>query len=307
MGQDSYRFAYDTYAALNNAGKLLGMELHPCGVNQLCGAYYLTGEPHPTRKDKVKVFISKGSVWIKEEGGKCVSLPQWLMEFGGAEDFASALKMIKGESQALHWSGSSRPLRRGEVKYVDPGVLKAARSWDLERCPLFRWMCGMFPKDRVREVWERYNVTTDYEGRAVFWYVDKDGRVLHDKRMWYREDGHRDKEKHPGREYRVADGYSGKCYFGECVPGDGKKVLICESEKSTLLGNLYYDRRFMATGGKSNLYKVDTDMVLVPDMDAREEWGRKGEVWPWWEKWGIGEDAIEENSDLGDMIVWRMH
>ena len=41
------------------------------------------------------------------------------------------------------------------------------------------------------------------------------------------------------RRYRVADGYSGKCYFGACLAGDGKRAFIVESEKSALLGWLY--------------------------------------------------------------------
>lgn len=30
----------------------------------------------------------------------------------------------------------------------------------------------------------------------------------------------------------------------------------------------------------------------------------KGEIWPWWEKWGIGE--IPEHSDVADMIEWKL-
>lgn len=308
MGQDSYRFAYDPLAALNNAGKLLGMELHPCGVNQQCGAYYLTGEPHPTRKDKVKVFISKGSVWIKEEGGKCVSLPQWLMEFGGAEDFASALKMIKGESQALHWSGSSRPLRRGEVKYVDPGVLKAARSWDLERCPLFRWMCGMFPKDRVREAWDRYNVTTDSHGLAVFWVLDRNGRILHDKRMKYLPTGRRDKNFGGTRWYKTADGFTGRAFFGShLIQDDNSDILVTESEKSAIGLYLWTGKTVVATAGKSNLREKDPRLLCYPDKDGFEDWEATGNrCVRWFDEWELPYEQQPPTSDVMDMIEWKI-
>ena len=86
-----------------------------------------------------------------------------------------------------------------KVQYVDPEVMRAAKGYDLEGCNLFRWMCGMFPEDRVRETWEKYNVTTDSHGNACFWYVDQYGKILFDKRIFYREDGHRDKSFFPGR------------------------------------------------------------------------------------------------------------
>ena len=141
-------------------------------------------------------------------------------------------------------------------------------------------------------------------GNAVFWYMNQDGRILYDKRIAYKEDGHRNKDFFPGRQYRVADGYSGRAYFGAHLKADGKKAFIMESEKSVLLCALYYgNRRFMATGGKGNLREVEEGMMLVPDMDARMEWEEKGEVWPWWRKWGLPESETGDHADIGDMIV----
>ena len=75
MSKDGFRFDYDPLAALANCPKLLGMELVPRG-NGLQGGYYLNGDRHPYRRDKLKVFVGRGSVWISEEGGRCVSLTQ---------------------------------------------------------------------------------------------------------------------------------------------------------------------------------------------------------------------------------------
>lgn len=305
MGEDKYRFAYDPVAAFNNAPKLLGMELTPWG-RELHGGYYINGERHAYRKDKLKVFISRGGVWVHEEGGDCLSLPAWLVQYGGAADYKDALRMIKGESQALHWNREVREKAVIKEQFVSPDVLIGAKAYDLNLCPLFRWMCKMFPEEKVRKAWDLYNVTTDSHGNAVFWYVNQDGKILFDKRIAYREDGHRDKTFFPGREYRVGAGYTGKCYFGACVPDDGKKVFLCESEKSCLLGYLYYGRRFLATGGKGNLRELDANMLLLPDLDARIEWEEKGEVWPWWEKWGIPVEEMPKNADIGDMIEWKI-
>lgn len=298
-------FAYDPVAALRNAPRLLGMELKPNGTNKLCGPYYITGEPHQYRRDKLKIFIWKGAVYIKEEGGRAVSLPTWLMEYGGATDYKDALRMIRGESQALHWDGTARHHQASEVRYVSKDVLEGARQYDLGRCPLFRWMCSMFAEEQVREVWAKYNVTTDAHNNAVFWYVNEEGKILYDKRIAYGEDGHRRKDFFPSRQFRVGDGYSAKCYYGACVPDDGHKAFLVESEKSALLASLYYGRRFLATGGKGNLRDVEPNMVLVPDIDARAEWEDKGSVWPWWEKWGIPVEQMSQTADIGDMIVWR--
>lgn len=299
-----FDFAYDPVAAMGNCGKLLGMELKQNGKG-LQGGYYINGEPHPFRRDKLKVFISRGSVWVSEEGGRCISLPSWLIEFGGAADYKDALKMINGQEQAIHWNGEMRERASRRVQYVSRDILDAARRYDLMRCPLFRWMCSLFPEDSVRDVWDMYNVTTDSNGAAVYWYVDQSGRILYDKRIAYKENGHRDKGFFPGRKYRVADGYTGRCYFGACIQDDGKKAFICESEKSAILASLYYGRRFLATGGKSNLREIDGNMMLVPDMDARKEWEERGEVWQWWEKWPSGIE-IPSNADIGDLIEIRI-
>jgi len=300
--EDRFRGQYDPVAALRNAPKLLGMELEKHGSG-LQGGYYLNGDRHAFRKDKLKVFIGKGSVWVSEEGDRCISLQQWLVEFGGAADYKEALKMINGESQAIVWNREVREKAVPKMRYVDPAALQGAKQYDLGKCSLFRWMCTLFPEDRVREAWDRYNVTTDSHGNAVFWYVDQDGRVLYDKRILYKADGHRDKSFFPGRQYRVADGYSGRCFFGANVAEDGRKSFIVESEKTALLGYLYYGRRFLATGGKGNLRDIEPEMMLCPDMDARIEWEEKGEVFRWWEKWGVPADQIPDHADIGDMVV----
>lgn len=304
MKKKTYSVMYDPVAALRNAPKLLGMELTQHGKG-LQGAYYLNGDKHPYRRDKLKVFVGRGSVWVSEEGDRCISLPQWLIEFGGASDFNDALRMIKGESQAIHWSRELRQKAEPKIQYVSPDVLEGAKRYDLRGCSLFRWMCTLFPEGKVREVWDRYNVTTDSHGNTCFWYVSQEGKILYDKRILYGEDGHRRKDFFPGRQFRVADGYVGRCYFGACVQDDGKKAFVCESEKSALLGALYYGRRFLATGGKSNLRDIDERMMLVPDMDARMEWEEKGQVWPWWEKWPAGE-VVPDHADIGDLIERKL-
>lgn len=308
--EDKYRGMYDPVATMQNVPALLGMELVKHGQG-LQGGYYLNGDRHAYRRDKLKVFISRGCIWVSEEGGRCVSLPQWLVEFGGASDFKDALKIINGKPQAIEWTREFREVVTPKKElYVSPDVVAGLKSYDLRKCNLFNWMCSMFPEERVREVWDRYNACTDSHGNAVYLYTDQKGHVLFDKRIAYKEDGKRDRNFFPGRQFRVADGYTGKCYYGANLADDGKKAFIMESEKSVLLSSLYYgDRRFLATGGKSNLREIEPNMLLVPDMDARDSWLEKSspeQIWPWWEKAGMPVEQIPEHWDIGDLIAYRM-
>lgn len=296
---------YRVARAFERIPEITGLELTRHG-NKWQGGYYLNGDTHPFRRDKLKVVMWKNGIWLFEEGGEGMSLENWLQQRGIAQDYRDALKIIEGESVGFKWDGKVREKQKSGL-YVTPDVLMGAKQYDLKKCSLFRWMCKMFPEERVRQAWDMYNVTTDSHGNAVFWMVDQNGKILYDKRILYREDGHRDKNFFPGRQYRVGDGYTNRCYFGACLPDDGRKAFIVESEKSAILAALYYEgRRFLATGGKGNLREVEPNMMLVPDMDARIEWAEKGDVWPWWEKWGLPIEQIPEKADIGDMIEYKM-
>ena len=299
MGDAKYRFEYDPVAALKNAPKLLGMDLREAGPNRLQGGYYLNGEPHLYRRDKVKVFISRGSVWVHEEGGRTVSLPSWLVEFGGAEGYKDAIRMIKGESQALHWNGEVRKRATGAVKYVDPAALRGAKAYDVAACPLFRWMCGLFGEEKVRKVWDAYCVTANGKHATVFWYLNGRGQICHDKICYYGEDGHRIKTLPMGRQYRIADGYTENPLFGSHLKGEIKGIL--ESEKSCLYAACYYGGVWLGTGGKNNL-RNSTGIKLYPDRDAEELWRQRGTCVDWYSDWpGCG-----DHSDLGDKIEWEI-
>ena len=127
--KDGFRFDYDPFQAMNNCSKLLGVELVQHG-RQLEGGCYLNGEPHPYRKDKLKVYCQNGTVWVSEEGGRCVSLTQWLMEFGGAADYREAVKMIKGESQAPPSIAFSNPiLTSREIVFISMSILFVSDSF----------------------------------------------------------------------------------------------------------------------------------------------------------------------------------
>lgn len=267
------------------------------------GGYYLTGEQHSYRRDKMKVAIYNGDIWVHEEGGVSQSLATWLVNNGRATDYREAYRILDCKGKPLDVQRFFEK-RKVVVSYVPRSVVDAMGQFDLRKCPLFRWMCTLFPEDRVREVWKMYNVTTDTKGCAVFWYADSQGRIAYDKRVFYKEDGHRDKSFGGTREYRTADGFTARPYFGAHLVKEGEEVRICEAEKSALLYTLATSKVMLATGGKGNLKDV-ANAKLYPDYDAREEWASRAkdaQVVEWWQGWS----ECGETSDIGDLIEWKV-
>lgn len=264
------------------------------------GRYYINTEPHPYKQDKLKIKLYDGCVWLHEQGGPSMSLPTWLTQHGGANDYKHAFEIIRGKDKPL----TQRPefvAKKEQINYVSPDVLQGAKAYDLNKCTLFRWMCTLFPEADVRRVWDMYNVTTNNRGEAVFWYIDAEGRVCYDKIMRYLESGKRDKAYGGSRKFKTADGYTARPYFGAHLVEKGLPVNIVESEKSCLICCLYYGGVWLATGGKTNLKDVPDECVLWPDIDAIPEWQGKGNVKEWW----LGE-TVEEHDDIADLIVRKL-
>lgn len=291
---------YDIYSTFEKIPSLLKMDLVRRG-DRWYGQYYMNGERHKERKDKLKVVKWKDSIWVMEEGGESMSLIDWLINYGGASDFTEAIRILKGQREPIVYKPKERRVEEGIVLYVNREVMNGLAGYDLKGCALYRWMCTMFPEAKVQEAWRKYGVTTDRWGNAVYWFLDAKGRILHDKRMKYLENGHRDREFGAWRKFKTADGYTGRCFFGEHLLKEGERVYCCESEKTALLFYLYYGKLCIATGGKNNLAGKNKNFMLLPDMDAREEWAKMGECWPWWNKWPDAPD----HADIGDYIVMR--
>lgn len=294
------RHIYNVLRAFEQVPSIMGLDLTRKRNDMWWGGYYLTGEQHSYRRDKMKVAIYNGDIWVHEEGGVSQSLATWLVNNGRAADYREAYRILDCKGKPLDVQRFFEK-RKVVASYVPRSVVDAMGQFDLRKCPLFRWMCTLFPEDRVREVWDMYNVTTDSKGCAVYWYADSQGRIAYDKRVFYKEDGHRDKSFGGTREYRTADGFTARPYFGAHLVKEGEEVRICEAEKSALLYTLATSKVMLATGGKGNLKDV-ANAKLYPDKDAREEWERKGSVVEWWQGW----HEVGATSDIGDLIEWKV-
>ena len=302
----------DLYAVMQHIPEIMNMNL-VWRKGAWEGRYYLSGERHPYKKDKLKIKFwrnEKGcSIWLHEQGGDSMSLQNWLQRYGGAADWKEAMDMMRGNSRPdpkllnLIRTGSDTH----EVKYIAKSDYKACSLFDLRRCPLFVWMAGIFGKEQVRDVWAKYHVTTDGDGLAVFWYTNSDGKICYDKRIKYKYDGHRDKTFGGTRKYLTKDGYMERPMFGAHLVYSGnedsdKEVCVVESEKSALILSLTFpDKTFLATGGKNNLRDVDDCMLLYPDMDAIELWSSipHARIVEWWKD----EDVRSDHDDYADVVI----
>ena len=302
----------DLYAVMQHIPEIMNMNL-VWRKGAWEGRYYISGERHPYKKDKLKIKFwrnEKGcSIWLHEQGGDSMSLQNWLQRYGGAADWKEAMDIMRGNSRPdpkllnLIRTGSDTH----EVKYIDKSDYKACSLFDLRRCPLFVWMAGIFGKEQVRDVWAKYHVTTDGEGLAVFWYTNSDGKICYDKRIKYKYDGHRDKTFGGTRKYLTKDGYMERPMFGAHLVYSGnedsdKEVCVVESEKSALILSLTFpDKTFLATGGKNNLRDVDDCMLLYPDIDAIELWSSipHARIVEWWKD----EDVRSDHDDYADVVI----
>lgn len=294
------RHIYNVLRAFEQVPSIMGLDLTRKRNDMWWGGYYLTGEQHSYRRDKMKVAIYNGDIWVHEEGGVSQSLATWLVNNGRAADYREAYRILDCKGKPLDVQRFFEK-RKVVASYVPRSVVDAMAQIDLDKCPLFRWMCTLFPEDRVLEVWKMYNVTTDSQGNACFWYADSQGRIAYDKRVKYREDGHRDKQFGGTREYRTADGFTARPYFGAHLVKEGEDVNIVESEKTALACACYFGGTWLACGGKNNLKDV-ANAKLYPDYDAYDEWSLKGTCVPWFEGW----HECGATSDIGDLIEWKV-
>ena len=296
------RHIYNVLRAFEQVPSIMGLDLTRKRNDMWWGGYYLTGEQHSYRRDKMKVAIYNGDIWVHEEGGVSQSLATWLVNNGRAADYREAYRILDCKGKPLDVQRFFEK-RKVVASYVPRSVVDAMGQIDLNKCPLFRWMCTLFPEDRVREVWKMYNVTTDSKGLACFWYADSQGRIAYDKRVFYKEDGHRDKSFGGTREYKTADGFTARPYFGAHLIKEGEAVRICEAEKTCLIYTLATSKIMLAVGGKSNLKDIGNSTLLYPDYDAIDDWRSRSKnednIVDWWSEW----DNCGVTSDIGDLIV----
>lgn len=295
------RYDLDNYAIMQRMPEIMGMDL-TWKNNGWQGGYYIRGERHPYRKDKLKVRIwrsDKGnSIWVHEEGGDSLSIQNWLIKYGGAENYGNAMDILLGKctpnQKLLDY------IRPKDGSYVPEIIYEEYKSNPLGTCNLYNYFCRLFGVNKAKEAFERYNVTTNERGQIVFWYRNNEGKLCHDKIVSYLWNGHRDKGFGGSRRFKTSDGYTERCLFGShLIESDDEIINIVESEKTAIACYCAFGGLWLATGGKGQLRDTDERTILYPDMDAICEWREKGNVEEWWVNSGV---ELGEKDDMCDMI-----
>ena len=194
----------------------------------------------------------------------------------------------------------------------------------------------LFGEAQVDEALLTYAVGATPDHKAVFFYVNEQGKVTEGKIMGYNLNLHRVKEDVRGvadmlrKAGRLpADYRPPKLLFGlhllNCTPMAGQPVGIVESEKTALIAFMRYEGiTWMATGGMAKLdmelleplHRAGREVILFPDVDGQAKWqeiakqakrqlGMKIAVCRWWEG-HMPQDVDATKWDIADLILYEM-
>lgn len=171
--------------------------------------------------------------------------------------------------------------------YVSLNVLRASMK-GYERNNFVQFLVDLFGPDTTTELIGKYFVGSTRNGHAIFWQVDIAGRIRSGKVMRYDNTGHRLKDQPADwvhTQLKLKDYELRQCLFGEhLLKGNTLPCAIVESEKTAIIGSLYFPRIvWLACGGKDGL-KIEKmqalrgrNVILYPDLDGFELWSRKAQ------------------------------
>ena len=156
---------------------------------------------------------------------------------------------------------------------------------------LFTYLYKVLGPERFAAIRKAYKLRS-YRGAVVFWYVDREGCYRTGKRMYYHDNGHRNKDWPPSyihsllqAQGRLPEGWKlRRCLFGEHLLASNRAapVALVESEKTALIGAaLVPGAVWLAAGGKQYL-NADScaalqgrHIIAYPDLQAFDEWQGK--------------------------------
>jgi Domain of unknown function (DUF6371) len=178
-----------------------------------------------------------------------------------------------------------------EVDFISREMLEK-RDTKYEQTALVTFLVKLFPDhlDAVKKVVRDYQIGTFDDGRAIFWQIDKNGKIRTGKLIAYNEaTGKRRKDISPSwihselaKTGEVKKDFNlEQCFFGEhlVTSETGKPIAVVEAEKTAIIASLFFpDMLWMAAGGKTMLQIEKLKrlgrrtIILYPDADAFESW-----------------------------------
>ena len=204
------------------------------------------------------------------------------------------------------------------TKYVDLYRTDILRAW------LETWLDPLV----VECAWHEYRVGIARDGRTIFWYLDRQGRVRDGKIMRFTADGHRDRVAGSivaaGSLLRDAKKLPDNWKHDGCLYGEhllnrypDATVGLVESEKTALVATICFPHYiWLATGGATlNLDRAvavlnGRRVIAFPDADATDKWADRFRGLPGWSVSTIAKDfaaaANDQNwakCDLADILA----
>jgi hypothetical protein len=156
--------------------------------------------------------------------------------------------------------------------------------------------CGYLTERQMLHAARRYRLGATLKGGVIFWQIDAEEDIYDGKVMYYREDCHRDHERHPTwvstmlkRRYKWPDAdrlTTRHCLFGLHLLSQPESnydtslpvVCVVESEKTAVILSEHFPQYlWLATGGMRNVQPTKfhalrgRKVIMFPDTDPDGE------------------------------------
>lgn len=164
---------------------------------------------------------------------------------------------------------------------------------------------GYLTQEQMEHAAQRYRLGRSRDDGVIFWQINQLGQIYDGKIMYYRDDCHRDHQRHPNWVSHLLKHHYGcqnldiptiHCLFGtHLVNGNENEnedenlnqnengVAVVESEKSAVILSEWFPQcLWLATGGLNELTAVKLfplrgrKVILFPDTDSQ---GRAFGLW----------------------------
>lgn len=274
-----------------------------------------------TRRDKLVCRLVKDGIQILEQGGVSMTLFNWMLQYGNCRSRMDVrLKLLTLSSAVLvipNYLEKEAPQIFVPKEYMDRSEYNRLHAKDNFTLFLYKNFGTLLADTSLRKYhvghsWGKVLKTGTYKDLTQFWYVNKNNEICHDKKILYKEDGHRDHDYGGGRSFTKGKGYSWRCLFGEHLLANRRgeeRVYVVESEKTAIICDIYFRRGiWLAVGGLKNTKGLDIkpDYTVLADVDGWEEWNKKypGQCPKWWmayQDWECG-----GHDDIADYVLWKI-
>ncbi|MCR6641064.1 MAG: toprim domain-containing protein [Sporocytophaga sp.] len=137
------------------------------------------------------------------------------------------------------------------------------------------WLRTVIP-DKSEELLRYFEIGTSRDGACLFWYKDALGQYRTAKKVFYNQNGHRDRGYITQFLFKKDQGFE-PCLFGEFQLAEypvETPVCLVESEKTAIVSYAYYPFLiWLATGGSHGLTASKAmvlkgrSVIIIPDCD----------------------------------------